>query len=255
MNAKFWYDEGKGFVEKQLLEGCVSEENGTWYVCLQFEPYFRPQSLLWMPFADAYTIKIKEITGAKIIGHNAHLKENEQYTFVLGDLFFYLQPIENAEEIKIVCEATALSVSEQRELLRADRDSYDDLKAELESLKRDNERLKMDLESVTNSTIWRKTEGLRKWKDRKKVEPAVVEEEESIIRKYDETTPVHELIYDSVDSVKISKGILTIEGWVLCINHTIKDAVLLLEDEYGIRRTYDLELKGRRDVFKTLNDV
>lgn len=253
MNAKFWYDEGKGFVDKQILEGCVSEENGTWYVDLQFEPYFRPQSLLWMPFADAYTIKIKEITGAKIIGHNAHLAENEQYTFVLGDLFFYLQPIENAEGIKIVCEATALSVPEQRELLRADRASYDALKAELESLQRDNERLKMDLESVTNSTIWRKTEVLRNWKDRKKVEPVVVEEQESIIRKYDENTPVCDLIYDSVDSVKIVKDILTIEGWVLCINHAIKDAVLLLEDEYGIRRTYDLELKGRRDVSKTLN--
>lgn len=142
-------------------------------------------------------------------------------------------------------------MSMQRELLRNRDAEVAELTVNLQKAQEEISRLETDLQSVTNSTIWRKTEPLRRWKDGKKNEETVTEEQ-AMVSTFDENTPIEELLYSSIDVIKINHGLLTIDGWVICVEHEMKEAWMILEDTYGIRHQCRLQLSGRRDVADTL---
>lgn len=252
INTDFLYDKGNGFEKGRVLQGTACLIGDDFHINLDMKVGFEPQILCWCPFNVPVFIKSMEIKGAEIVGHNAHRVDDNNYTFILGDVFFYLRPFKGVQQITIICTVQNLSVGDQRELLRDDAATCKDLRIEIEQLNGKVKQLTADLESVTNSTIWRKTEPLRRWKDKKTVDGQSVGQQEGIVRQYDENTSIEDLLYSSIDIVKIKDRILTIEGWIICVEHEISEAKLLLEDSYGMKHSCDIELKGRRDVADTL---
>lgn len=120
--------------------------------------------LKWKPFSDiAFRFTVEEIQGACIAKHNAYVVEGQCYTFLLGDACLWLKP-DASGKILIKGRIQHLNSQEQRIIFENVNGKMD---AELLGLQMENDRLKKDLDSITNSTIWRKTEIFRKIKDRR----------------------------------------------------------------------------------------
>ncbi len=252
INSEFLYDRGNGFEKGRVLQATVCKNGEKWHLTMDMKSALESCILCWRPFEFPVLIEDIEVQGAEIIEHNAHKTSGNNYTFILGDGYFYLSPIEGAQQLSIKCAAHKLLICEQRALLRDDSIAYDELQYEIKQLNAKNERLTQDLDSVLNSTIWRKTEPLRRWKDKQIVEKQDIEQSTGIVRPYDDNTSIEELLYSSIDVVEIKDNILTIEGWVICIEHEIVDVRLILEDGFGVKHSCPLELKGRKDVADTL---
>lgn len=252
ISADFLFDKGNGIEKGRVLQAEIIQADEEIQICLKPGLGFLPMLFYWHPFDYPAVISIKKINGACIIGHNAYKVLDDSYYFILDDSFFYLKPEADVVEITISCNVKKLDVCDQRQLMREREMECDKTERRLLETEEKVEKLTQDLNCVVNSTIWKKTEPLRRWKDGRKDRSKNEASNDGIVKKYDSDTAINELIYTSMDVICIKDGLLTLEGWVICVEHEIRSAQLVLVDDCGIRHLYDLELKGRRDVADTL---
>lgn len=245
INTNFLYDKGSGIEKGRTLQAESWQEEGEF--CIRLKIDFNPLLLYWSPFNFPAVLSVKKICGAQIAGHNAYKVSDGLYYFILDDSFFYLRLEENATEILIVCDVEKLNISDQRELIRENAELYRNLEYRLSEAEKKVESLQNDLECITNSTIWKKTEPLRKWKDNKRNEKENLSSDDEFARE-DTSKEIEKLLHSNIDTVRMKENLLIIEGWVICIEHGIREAKLILEDEYEIRHSYNIDLKSRCDV-------
>lgn len=278
INSRFEFDMGNGFEEQNVLYAEAEKNGNVFALTLNIPKKCGCRIIRWRPAAGkACEIRIQNFHGAEIAGHNAYVVEEEKYSFILGDAFFYFLPDGQEDEIRIEGEMIELEVKDQRNLLLArqekENEGLEEIKRakgeleqklssaneELEKVKEDNIKLKSDLESVLNSTIWRKTEPLRRLKDGRRPEKKEVSEPEAAVsigqeEKADATEGItQDMIRFCIDSVIISDALMCVDGWVLCDGYGIDTAYLVLEDIFQIRREYPFQLCERKDVIEALN--
>lgn len=262
LNKQFECDRGNGFENQSILQAEMYHDRNYFKVVLKLPKRYDCRVLKWNPIKGrAFHIVIKQLNGAKIAGNNAYKVEKNKYSFLLGDSFFYLLPDKETDTICMEGELYYLDVKEQRKYFQKMQEVYDLQKqelletgAELERIKAENEKLHMDLESIINSTIWRKTEPLRRFKDNRKMKTENAAEDNSpCAEPMQEQRSIRESVRFCIDEVVLADHMMSIDGWLLCENHGIELSYLILEDEFGIRRQYPFQLKGRKDVGTVLN--
>lgn len=278
IDNRFEFDMGNGFEEQNLLYAETDKDGDAFALTLNIPQKCECRIIRWRPaFGRACEIRIQNLHGAEIAAHNAYDTEGEKYSFILGDAFFYFLPDCREDEIRIEGEMIELDVKAQRRLLAAQKKREDEeieeikraegeleqklllANEELKKFKRDNLKLQSDLESVLNSTIWRKTELLRRLKDGRRPEKKEVSESETVpVEEKGEIEPVtkgitQDMIRFCIDSVIISDDMMSVDGWVLCEGHAIDAAYLVLEDIFRIKREYPFQLCPRKDVTEALN--
>lgn len=261
LNGKMESDRGDGFDSRGILNAEIWVNKNCFRLHLDLPGHGEYRLLKWTPIEGRpYHICINKMSGAEVVGHNAYKKKAKKYSFLLGDSFLYLLPDKDISGIDIEGELFCMDASEQRAYVKSLQQKEEEktvaiheLEAELENIRVEKERLQNDLDSVVNSTIWRKTEPLRRLKDRPKKEEKTtaleIKEEEIVSGE----RSVEERIRYCIDDVILSDGMMSVDGWILCEDGEIDMSYLVLTDVFGIRRQYPFQLDGRKDVAMALN--
>lgn len=256
----FEYDMGSGFEKGNVVSAKVEQSEEAFRIVAEIPKKINGKILKWNPAVYPCTISLKELRGIRIIGHNANETDDEGYQFFLGDAFFYFVIDNDCTQIMLDGEISHMTMCEQREIV-AKRDlkkqtEIEELQKELDEVKAEKVKLQNDLDSVLNSTIWRKTEFLRQLKDGKcsdaKSETTPMADETA---QPQQLKPIRESIHFCVDEAKIADGMMSIDGWILCEYRKITSSYLILEDVAGVRRQYPFKLRERDDVASALGLV
>ncbi len=257
----FEFDMGNGFEKGNRICGEITQVGEQFKIELAVPKKAMGKLIKWNPAQYPCSIFLTKSEGFEIVGHNAYKVQEKEFEFLLGDAFFYFKMDKDCSEIVMEGQITQINVSEQRKQIN--QMSYENaekeqmieaLKSEVEQLKSEYARVQDSLDSVLNSTIWRKTEFLRQIKDKKTVEN-IQDSSDNVTQEEvaDTSGKIRELVRYCVDEVVLADGMMSIDGWILCENHAIDLSYLILEDVNGIRRQYPFKLSGRKDVAEALN--
>lgn len=249
----FEYDMGSGFEKGNVVSAQIVQNGEEFRLVAEVPKKINGKILKWNPAVYPCAISLKKLQGIRVMGHNANETEEKEYQFFLGDAFFYFLIDSDCTQIRLEGTISHMNMCEQREIV-AKRElktqtEIEELRKELEEIKTERTQLQNDLNSVLNSTIWRKTEFLRQLKDRKRTDV----KSETVTMADENAQPqqlkaIRESIHFCIDEVKIENGMMSIDGWMLCENRKITASYLILEDVSGVRRQYPFKLKERDDV-------